>query len=177
MEIMEKHGITAEDVERIECLVSYMYPRTLIHSRPRTGLQAKTSLEGCVAIAFVDKGPKLSSFTDAAVRRPAIQKLMEKIVVTVPPELSENIPEVRKAPFDQPVALRVTTRDGKTVAATVRDHRGMPDNPATQEDLRRKFIDCADGFFDAGKVDEVIAYVGKENASVRGLTNLLNARS
>jgi len=174
MEIINKHGVSADDVARIECRVSYMYPRTLIHPRPQTGLQAKTSLEGCVAIAFVDNGPRLSSFTDAAVQRPAVQKLMEKITVTVPPELSENVPEVRRAPFDQPVTVTVATHDGRSFTETVRDHRGMPANPATDADIRRKFIGCAEGVLDTERVDEIIGYVHRPDASVRGLLTLLN---
>jgi 2-methylcitrate dehydratase PrpD len=174
MEIQEKHRLAVDEIEEIRCAVSYMYPRTLIHARPVTGLQGKTSLEYCVAAAFLDNGPKLSSFTDEAVRRPEAASLIERIRVEVPPELSEAVPEVRRAPFDQPVTLTVRTRSGGIHVARVRDHRGMPGNPATDYDLRRKFIGCTEGRLAPTAVDEILAYAHDKNATVRGLLSRIH---
>src|SRR3546814_8764498 len=110
MELRRKHGLEPTDVAGIECSVSYMYPRTLIHSRPTSGLQGKTSLEYCVAAAFVDDGPRFSSFTDAAVRRPEIAALIDRIAVRIPPELSEGVPEVRRRPFADRKSTRLNSR-------------------------------------------------------------------
>jgi 2-methylcitrate dehydratase PrpD len=173
MELQEKHRLRVEDIEEIRCQVSYMYPRTLIHSRPDNGLQGKTSLEYCVACAFLDDGPKLTSLSDEMVRRPEARALVERIKVEVPPELEESVPAVRKAPFDQPVTITVAMRDGSTVTATVKDHRGMPSNPATADDLRRKMIDCAEGRLGGEEVDALIAYAGDGAATVSGLLERL----
>lgn len=173
MEIQDKHRLRVEEIEEIRCEVSYMYPRTLIHSRPENGLQGKTSLEYCVACAFLDDGPKLTSFIDEMVRRPEARALVERIRVEVPPELEESVPAVRKAPFDQPVTMTVRMRDGSTVAVTVKDHRGMPSNPATADDLRRKLIDCADGRLNSEDVDRLIAYAADDASTVSGLVERL----
>lgn len=173
MELRREHGIRAEDVTDILCEVSFMYPRTLIHPRPKTGLQGKTSLEYCVAAALLDDGPRMSSFTDEAVARPEIARLIDVTRVVVPPHLSEDVPDVRKRPFDQPVTVRVTKRSGDTVSAVVADHRGMPANPATDEDMRHKFIACSEEMFDEARADAVTAYLTAPDASVRGLRALV----
>ncbi|MBI3068542.1 MAG: MmgE/PrpD family protein [Betaproteobacteria bacterium] len=67
--LRDQHGISPADVESITCEVSYMYPRTLIHSHPATGLQGKTSLQYCVAATLVDGRPWFASFSDEATVR------------------------------------------------------------------------------------------------------------
>ena len=47
----------------------------LIHSRPRTGLEGKFSLEYGIAAALLDGPPGIKSFTDAAVTRAEAQRL------------------------------------------------------------------------------------------------------
>ena len=81
VELQTKHRLKVSDIKSIVAEVSYMFPRTLIHSRPINGLQAKTSLEYCIASAFLDERPVLSSFTDEAVWRPEILALIDLITV------------------------------------------------------------------------------------------------
>jgi 2-methylcitrate dehydratase PrpD len=97
--------LAADNIERIICNVSFMYPRTLIHARPTTGLQGKTSLQYCVATSLLDGPPTLGSFTDEAVQRASITNLIEKIEVNVPANLGPEMPRVRAQPFDQPVSV------------------------------------------------------------------------
>jgi 2-methylcitrate dehydratase PrpD len=174
--LRRKRDFDASEVHRIVCDVSYMYPRTLIHSRPANGLQAKTSLEYCVATALLNGRPTLTDFTDGAVRRPEIVALIERTEVRVPPELSENIPAVRKHPFAQPVTVTVETQDGHVYSETVHYHKGSPENPATDEDLRQKFIDCARPHIDAGRIAILLQCVQNDDASVRRLMSLLSCR-
>jgi hypothetical protein len=56
----------------------------LIHHRPTTGLAGKFSLEYAVAATLLDGYPDLASFTDAAVRRPAAQRLLRRVLVEFP---------------------------------------------------------------------------------------------
>jgi hypothetical protein len=112
--IRDAHNIQAENIEKIFCDVSFLYPRTLIHTNPKNGLQAKASLQYCIATSLLDGRPTLASFTNDAVNREAIKNLIDRIEVRVPPHLSEDVPAVRKAPFEQPVTLEVHTKDGKT---------------------------------------------------------------
>jgi 2-methylcitrate dehydratase PrpD len=167
--LRQRHGITASDVRRITCDVSYMFPRTLIHARPVNGLQGKTSLEYCIAVTLLDGRPTLASFEDAAVMRAPIRELIERIEIRVPPELSEAVAAVRKSPFEQPVTVTVETHDGRTVSETVAVHKGSPRNAASDADLDAKFADCAGAHLDAARVADILAYVSGADATVRGL--------
>lgn len=174
VELQREHQVKPADVRRITCDVGYMYPRTLIHSRPSNGLQGKTSLEYCVATTLLDGRPTLASFTDEAVRRPEIAQLIGITEVRVPPELSEDVPEVRKAPFEQPVTVTIETRDGRVYAETVRHQKGSPWNPASDSELRQKFVDCASPHFPRERIDAIFACIGRD-VKTRELTKLLKA--
>ncbi len=172
VELQGKHALKASEVRRITCDVSYMYPRTLIHSRPSNGFQGKTSLEYCVATALLDGRPTLASFTDEAVRRPEIAQLIGITEVRVPPELSEDVPEVRKAPFEQPVTVTIEMRDGRVYSETVHHQKGSPWNPASDSDLRQKFVDCALPHLPRERIDAILDCIGRD-VGTRELTKLL----
>ncbi len=53
----------------------------LIHHRPVTGLEGKFSLEYGVAAALLDARTGFASFTDAAVARPAAQRLLRRVSI------------------------------------------------------------------------------------------------
>lgn len=171
-----KHGVRSADVKRIVCQVSYMYPRTVIHSRPVNGLQGKTSLEYCIAATLIDGRPTAASFEDQAVLRPQVRELLERIEIRVPPELSEDVPAVRKAPFEQPVTMTVETHDGRSFTEVIRHHKGSPDHPATVDELKQKFADCAGAHLDAARVAAILAAIEGGQTSLRGLMALLPVR-
>jgi 2-methylcitrate dehydratase PrpD len=72
-------GAVPEGRIRVRTPESTVQP--LIHRRPRTGLEGKFSLEYGIAAALLDDAPGLESFTDAAVQRPEVQELIERIDV------------------------------------------------------------------------------------------------
>ena len=156
VELQKKHQLKLNDIKKITCDVSYMYPRTLIHSRPINGLQAKTSLEYCIASALLDKRPSLVSFSDEAVKRPEIAKLIDLIEVRVPPHLSDEVESVRKAPFEQPVTLTIENKAKKIFIETTAFHKGSPENPASQSDLDQKFKDCLSPWISQARIPQIL---------------------
>jgi 2-methylcitrate dehydratase PrpD len=171
--IQEKHHIPAENIKKIYCDVSFLYPRTLIHTNPKNGLQAKASLQYCIATSLLDGPPTLASFSDENVNRDSIKNLIGRIEVRVPPHLSEDIPAVRKAPFEQPVTLEVHTKDGKIYSETVPIHKGSPLNPASDADLKKKFIGCAKLHMNEKRADQVLVHIANQKNSVRELMQLI----
>ena len=169
--LMREHGVSADAIAAMEFRVSYILPRTLIHTRPTNALQAKPSMHYCVAATFVDDGPKLGSFTDAAVMRPAIRRLIECSRFVVPPEYEEHVPGVRERALELPVTVWVRLQDGREAQATAAYHRGMPQNPATEADQREKFAMCAQGRIAA---DDVLTVLNRPDAPVRDLLRLVS---
>ncbi len=77
--LVELLPVPADEVESVTITTPASSLKPLIHSRPRTGLQGKFSLEYAAAATLLDGPPGLESFTDDSVTRPEAQRLMERV--------------------------------------------------------------------------------------------------
>jgi 2-methylcitrate dehydratase PrpD len=111
---------------------------SLIHHRPRTGMQAKFSAEYTVAAALLDGMINLQSFDLQQVARPEAQALLEKVTM-----LESPTPPAGHSHWRSGYAVvKVTRRDGSTIEHRVDVPTGDPAHPLPGEALRRKFQDC-----------------------------------
>src|SRR3990170_6149296 len=53
LDLRRRHGITHDEVDRVDVVVDEVTPTILIYDRPATGLEGKFSLPFCVAAALV----------------------------------------------------------------------------------------------------------------------------
>jgi 2-methylcitrate dehydratase PrpD len=144
IELGAEHNVDPEAVEEIRCGVHYLLPQTVFHENPQTGLQGKTSLPYCVARALIDGRMGLAQFTDEKVQDPQARRLMAKVRVEVPPELSREAMQHVNS-IAAPAFIEIRLKDG-TVLKKRQDHyRGAPEQPLSAEDVAGKFRDCADG--------------------------------
>jgi 2-methylcitrate dehydratase PrpD len=148
LDLRAEHGLRLDQVERVEILCSYRALVPLIHPSPQTGLEAKFSMQYAVAAALHDGAIGLSSFEDAAVRRPAIQTFLAKV------EARED----SGAPFPRWNEIRLHTRAGAVLEKRVTLLRGSAQSPLSRAELLAKARDCfafggipegADAFADA----------------------------
>jgi 2-methylcitrate dehydratase PrpD len=125
----------AERVRAITVRAPAVTVSPLIHDRPRTGLEAKFSLQYAIAAVILDGTPGLGSFTDRAVGRPAADRLI-------------GLVELERLPGGEDllagsVDVDVTLDSGKQLAASVTLPPGAPGRPLTDAELARKLTDCA----------------------------------
>jgi 2-methylcitrate dehydratase PrpD len=136
--LVQTHGLTADQVERV---VSRTHKRRLRHTnRPtlRSALDAKFSVQYCLARALLDGRLVLSQFEDTAHEDPRIPELMARIEAHPQPEI---VPDDGKH-FGADV--EVFTKDGTRYAHSVEEPLGRTSaNPLPQAQLEAKFLDCA----------------------------------
>ena len=108
----------------------------LIVRAPQTGLEGKFSLEYCVATALLDGAVSVRSFSDAAVARPEVQRLLERI------EVVEDV-EPRPNFLENWARVRLALADGSVHEKRVDVPRGDPRRPLTWDELTAKFLDCS----------------------------------
>ena len=173
LQIRDMEGFDPGQIATITAEVSYMFPRTLIHAAPTTGLQGKTSLHYNLAVALLRGRPRISTYTDKAVADPDVEALRKLVRIVVPPHLSEAVEAVRILPFDQPATIIVAQRDGSERRAVVQFARGMPQNPVAEADLLDKFADCASEDFDPALTGKLKALLDTPGASTEALLDLL----
>jgi 2-methylcitrate dehydratase PrpD len=108
----------------------------LVYSRPRTGMEAKLSLEYAIAATLLDGHPGFGSFTTEAVTRPAADALVERTVV----ELTEDGTGLLNG--DVHVVLELA--DGTSRSVRLDLPSGAPTRPPTDRELYAKLLSCGD---------------------------------
>ena len=167
--LAERGAIDAADVQSVRVGVVRLTPKILIHNSPRTGLEAKFSLQYCVARALISGRVTMPHFTDEAVNEPRVRDLMGRVEMYVEPEVDE--PWQTDQP--RPARLEVTLRSGEVLRGRADTPRGAPKRPVDEATLLHKYRDCAslavgDEFIDRTTVR--LLSIGKENFPVRDLT-------
>jgi 2-methylcitrate dehydratase PrpD len=166
IELAAEHDIDPDDVAEVRCDVHYLVPQTVFHDNPQTGLEGKTSIAYCVARSLLDRRIGLAQFTDEKVQDPAARRLMEKVRVEVPPELSAEAARGRITAIAAPATVTVTLRDGSVLSRRVEYYRGDPNRPLTEADVADKFRDCAAAVLDAERTEKALkAITGIEGLS------------
>jgi 2-methylcitrate dehydratase PrpD len=123
----------------------------LIHHEPKTGLQAKFSLQYGIAAALLDGSPGIASFSDDEVARPEATRLAGLVDTTA----TEGGDHLLTGELD----LEVTLEDGRTARATLALPPGAPDRPPTDAQLRTKLELCA------GREADALADISWESAA------------
>jgi 2-methylcitrate dehydratase PrpD len=118
--------------------------RNLMHPRPTTGMEARFSMEYCLATATTQGRLGLADFEGEAIHRAPIRALMARITMHGLPE-----PEGEPPP-DTSVAVKL--RDGRVLRTVRRIRRGAPGNPMTEAEHQAKFRDCAERALPASRV-------------------------
>jgi len=68
LDLAVQNDLRPGDVESIACAGTYTTPTMLIHSRPRTSLEGKFSMEFCMALALMERKVALPDFRDQKVQ-------------------------------------------------------------------------------------------------------------
>ncbi len=172
LRLIHDHSIRADDVEHVEVGTNRNTPNALIHHHPKTGLQGKFSMEYCMAILLLDGKADQTKFTDAAVNRDDVQKMIERIRFYVDPE-------AEKAGYDRMTTiLKITLKDGRTISGRADFGKGSPINPMSYDEVAEKFLGCAAfAEWPTSKAKQVIDVVRKleDVADVRTLTALCSS--
>jgi 2-methylcitrate dehydratase PrpD len=133
-----EYDIHPEQVARID---SWTHPRRLAHTDrpdPQSGLDAKFSVQYCLARALLGGRIVLEDFEGEAFRDDTARALMRRIHAAPHPEMNAASAEYLGA------EVRITFDDGRTIARRVGSALGRgPDNPLPADALTGKFANCA----------------------------------
>jgi 2-methylcitrate dehydratase PrpD len=135
-ELIERHDLRAEDVDRVHVWTNRHMPNALIHHRPTDGLQAKFSMEFCMAVLLLDRRAGLAQFTDECVLRPDIQDMIRKV------DFVEH-PDAEATGYNlMTTIIRIECSDGTVLTQQAEFGKGSPQKPMTDDELVQKFTEC-----------------------------------
>jgi len=136
LNLIAAHGIKTTDIKRVSIGFPPGADEPLIHDNPQTGLEGKFSAQYPIAAMLLDGMLTPDSFTDAAVRRPAVRELMKKVRryrVT-----DENVYSGTVGYTD----VEIETTHG-TFSCRVDKGPGSSAWPMTDAEQEEKFLACA----------------------------------
>lgn len=136
LRLIRENDLNAKDVEWVNVGTNHNMPNALIHHRPQNELQAKFSMEFCMAILLLEGTAGLPEFTDEVVHRADVKAMIEKINFMVHPE-------AEAAGYDKMTTIiDIHLKDGRTISGRADFGKGSPANPMTYADVAEKFLGC-----------------------------------
>jgi 2-methylcitrate dehydratase PrpD len=137
LDLVRRHDLRPGEVARIE---SWTHARRLEHTDrpdPQSALEAKFSVQYCLARALTDRAIRIENFEGEAFRDPAVRAVL--------PRVHAAAYTTAQFPADNHLGaeVKVTSVDGKVVFGKIDQVLGRTSaNPLLAERLREKFDNC-----------------------------------
>jgi 2-methylcitrate dehydratase PrpD len=172
--LIEVHNIKAPQVEKVDVGANHNMTTTLLHHQPKTGLEAKFSMEFCVAILLLERKAGLGQFSDKVVQRQDVQEMIRRINFYVDPE-------AESAGYDKMTSiLKIHLKDGGVITGRADFAKGSPANPMSFDETATKFRGCAEfAEWPKAKTEAIIAFTKALEAApdMSALSPLLSAEA
>ncbi|MFC1796555.1 MmgE/PrpD family protein [Pseudomonadota bacterium] len=167
LELREKHGFTADDVDEIFVRAPASHLRNLMYDRPVNSMQAKFSLEYGMAVGLLRGEAGLAEYAEDTIMDAKIQALL--------PITRKEFVEKMESEF--PTEVHVRLKDGRTLSTSVKMPVGSTTAPLTHTQLIAKFDSCANSYLQpeaSSSVKNMLANLD-DNQSIRLLMTSLRA--
>jgi 2-methylcitrate dehydratase PrpD len=153
--VMASAGRGAGDIARVR-VATYKAALDVAGNREAaTAAQAKFSLAYVVAHALAHGSVRLDAFSAQRLADPALRALMDRIDVSVDPELDAAFPGKRAA------RVSIDWADGASHTWLQPTRKGDPDAPLTDADLDAKFHELANPVIGADRATALLAGLWK----------------
>ena len=141
------HGLDPAEIEDLELRVNPLVVELTGKPEPRTGLEGKFSVAFCAAVALLEGAVGPHEFTDEMVRRPDVVALRDRIHPRAVAEIHHSQAEAT-----------ARMRDGREVSVRIDAATGTPENPISDNELRRKFLDLVEPVLGAERGRELLGH-------------------
>jgi 2-methylcitrate dehydratase PrpD len=160
LDLMEEHGICANDVEVVEVIVPPFTYKLVgkfeIGANPK--VNAQFSVAYCVANALMRAPVILPHFEAEAIRDPDLNRFItEKVRV-----ISDEARFANRHHYS--TDLHIVTKDGRDITGSIDTPPGTPGYPMTEEEHTARFYDC-------------VAFADKQEISARADEILMRLRT
>ncbi|HSH90378.1 MAG TPA: MmgE/PrpD family protein [Ramlibacter sp.] len=154
LRLIRANDIRAKDVVRVRVGTNHNMPNALIHHRPTNELQAKFSMEFCMAILLLEGRAGLAEFTDEVVLRPDVKAMIEKIDFVVDDDAE------RAGYHKMTTIIDIELTGGRKVSGRSDFGKGSPADPMSYDEVANKFRENAEyAKFPMQQAEQVVAMV------------------
>jgi len=135
-DIQQQQTLKIDDIESVHCQVGIANWRNLAYHQPQDEMQARFSMQYCVAMMLRNGTLSVQDFTAASVKQQADVQLLA--MITLAPWTAEQEAEDRNLPH----ILTLRFRNGQEIVHARLRARGALDEPFSTDDRQAKFLDC-----------------------------------
>jgi len=164
LKLAREHKPAADDIERVDV---WTHTRRLEHTNrpePKSDLDAKFSVQYCMARALLDRRISIEHFEGRAYEEPAVRKLLPRVHAA--PYTTAQFPAENHFGAE----VRIALRGGKALSAKMDQPFGRTsDNPLPAGLLKEKFENCAARVLPRERVAALYS-------AIQGFENLTDAR-
>jgi 2-methylcitrate dehydratase PrpD len=169
LRLIRANNIKAKDVVWVRVGTNHNMPNALIHHRPVNELQAKFSMEFCMAILLLEGRAGLGEFTDEVVHRPDVKAMIEKVDFVVDPDAEAA------GYHKMTTIIDIDLADGRKISGRSDFGKGSPADPMTYDEVANKFRENAEyAKFPKTQAEQVVAMV-RELESLPSIAGLMAA--
>ncbi|MSQ87090.1 MAG: MmgE/PrpD family protein [Alphaproteobacteria bacterium] len=151
LQLIAAHGIKANDVTHVDVYAPVSHFNNLMYRDPKDGLQAKFSMEFCVAVALQNNSVGLNDFTPDAVASSSYRSLM--------PHVHRH--PVAKSESEFATRVEITLKSGAQHSVSVDAPKGRADNPLSDMELWDKLRQCCRGILDSTATERLAEALGQ----------------
>ncbi len=169
LKLVIDHNILPEQIESVRLQLSTFGAEHIgdpIKRHPRNKETADHSLHYLAAVAIVDRTVNMDSYSEAKLKSPVINSLIDKINVEGNPELNK---------FVLGGIAQICTHDHREVSCRIDHPKGHYDNPMTNEEMAEKFRAVALKFMSGRQIEKIVqtVYQLEEVADISELMRML----
>jgi 2-methylcitrate dehydratase PrpD len=160
LELKARMGIVADDIKRIRIGTYQAALDVAGYASPATAAEARFSVKYTVATAITHGSVRLAAFGPDRLNDPVTRALMKKIELALDPELDAAFPGKRAA------FVTIETHDGRRGEYLQPTRKGDPEDPLTDAELERKYLELATPVIGADAAAALLRTLWSLDASV-----------
>jgi len=150
--LKSEYAFSADDVDKVECLVQPISFDCLKYTAPKTKLQGKFSIQYNVALAILNGNVTLSDYDGDLIEDKSVKDLMKKITI----EIDDSIAGGKYGNGKYDSKIKVYLKDGQVLNDWVIDAKGDSTNPLSFDEVLDKFKQCASRALDMDNIGVVL---------------------
>lgn len=136
LDLQKEHGFSIDDIEQIDTKVGRSASDNLAYPDPSDEMQARFSMQYCLAVALLSGGLSLRDFTPQAATRPSLRVHMSKIT------MSSYSAEKERGVERLPHQVHILLKDGRRFSTERLHANGSIAAPLNDGQKLAKFEDC-----------------------------------
>lgn len=144
-QLRAEHGLTGDEIERIELRVDPLVLELTGKRTPQVGLEGKFSVYHSAAVAIIHGRAGEAEYSDACVRDPRVIALRDKVQAVAEEAIRED-----------EAYITVTLKDGRQLTKHVEHAIGSLGRPMSDAELEAKFRDMAEDVIGQPRTDVLI---------------------